>query len=111
MWTPSALTASTRSGVAVPDANAFFIDHPQLAWNSLDCCEPQPSGTSRAFVAGERDPHTLATYRDCRIRATDEKIAACQPGNWRTGRLSKVCGMAHMRIDGVNNGIRQHPAT
>ena len=30
----------------------------------------------RAIVAGERDPQVLAAYRDCRIKATEEEIAA-----------------------------------
>ena len=41
----------------------------------------------RAIVAGERDPHTLAAYRDCRIQATEEDIAASLLGNWRTEHL------------------------
>jgi transposase len=38
----------------------------------------------RAIVAGERDPLVLAAYRDCRIQATEEEIAASLLGNWRT---------------------------
>jgi transposase len=38
----------------------------------------------RAIVAGERDPQVLAAYRDCRIQATEEEIAASLLGNWRT---------------------------
>jgi transposase len=38
----------------------------------------------RAIVAGERDPQALAAYRDCRIQATEEEIAASLLGNWRT---------------------------
>ena len=35
-----------------------------------------------AIVYGERDPQVLATYRDCRIKAAEEEIAASLLGNW-----------------------------
>lgn len=41
----------------------------------------------RAIVAGERDPEVLAAYRDCRIKATEEEIAASLLGNWRDEHL------------------------
>jgi transposase len=41
----------------------------------------------RAIVAGERDPQVLAAYRDCRIKATEEEIAASLLGNWRDEHL------------------------
>lgn len=41
----------------------------------------------RAIVEGERDPHELASYRDARIKASEEEIAASLQGNWRTEHL------------------------
>ena len=41
----------------------------------------------RAIVAGERDPHTLAAYRDARIHASEDEIAASLLGNWRDEHL------------------------
>ena len=41
----------------------------------------------RAIVAGERDPHTLAAYRDARIHASEEEIATSLLGNWRDEHL------------------------
>ena len=41
----------------------------------------------RAIVAGEREPAELATYRDARIKASEEEIAASLQGNWRTEHL------------------------
>ena len=41
----------------------------------------------RAIVAGERDPRTLAAYRDARIHASEDEIAASLLGNWRDEHL------------------------
>ncbi len=41
----------------------------------------------RAIVAGERDPATLAGYRDRRCHASAEEIAAALSGNWREEHL------------------------
>jgi transposase len=41
----------------------------------------------RAIVAGERDPQELANYRDARIKASVEEIAASLQGNWRSEHL------------------------
>jgi transposase len=41
----------------------------------------------RAIVAGERDPQELAAYRDCRIKASEEEIAASLQGTWRAEHL------------------------
>jgi transposase len=41
----------------------------------------------RAIVAGERDPHALASYRDCRIKASEDDIAKSLLGNWRGEHL------------------------
>jgi transposase len=37
----------------------------------------------RAIVGGERDTHVLASYRDRRIKASEEEIAKSLQGNWR----------------------------
>ena len=41
----------------------------------------------RAIVAGERDPQELASYRDRRIKASQEEIAASLQGTWRAEHL------------------------
>jgi transposase len=41
----------------------------------------------RAIVAGERDPHKLATRRNYRIHASEEQIAKSLQGNWRAEHL------------------------
>lgn len=41
----------------------------------------------RAIVEGERDPHELASYRDARIKASEEEIASSLQGNWRSEHL------------------------
>jgi transposase len=44
----------------------------------------------RAIVQGERDPRELAAYRDCRIKASEEEIAASLQGNWRAEHLFEL---------------------
>lgn len=44
----------------------------------------------RAIVRGERDPQELAAYRDCRIKASAEEIAASLLGNWRDEHLFEL---------------------
>lgn len=41
----------------------------------------------RAIVAGERDPHKLATLRDKRLHADEETVARSLYGNWREEHL------------------------
>ena len=41
----------------------------------------------RAIVAGERDPHSLARYRDGRVKASAAQIAEALRGNWREEHL------------------------
>jgi len=41
----------------------------------------------RAIVAGERDGRVLATYKDPRIQASNEEIAASLQGSWRDEHL------------------------
>jgi transposase len=41
----------------------------------------------RAIVGGERSPEELASYRDARIKASEQEIAASLQGNWRAEHL------------------------
>ena len=41
----------------------------------------------RAIVEGERDPHRLAAFRDCRCRKTEAEIAEYLTGTWRSEHL------------------------
>ena len=41
----------------------------------------------KAILAGERDPHKLAAFRDPRVKASEEQIAQSLEGNWQPGLL------------------------
>jgi len=41
----------------------------------------------KAILAGERDPHKLAAFRDWRVKASEEKIARSLEGNWQEDLL------------------------
>src|SRR5215470_3369522 len=41
----------------------------------------------KAILAGERDPRQLAAYRDPRVKATEEELAAHLEGNWQEDLL------------------------
>jgi transposase len=41
----------------------------------------------KALLAGERDPHKLAAFRDCRVKASEEEIAQSLEGNWQPDQL------------------------
>ena len=41
----------------------------------------------KAILAGERDPHKLAVFRDPRVRASEEEIARYLEGNWQQDLL------------------------
>lgn len=41
----------------------------------------------RAIVEGMRDPEELASYRDARIKASEQEIAASLQGNWRAEHI------------------------
>jgi hypothetical protein len=41
----------------------------------------------KAILAGERDPHELAAYRDPRVKASEEEIARSLEGNWQDDLL------------------------
>ncbi len=58
----------------------------------------------RAIVAGERDPHQLATLRDRRLRADEATVARSLLGNWRQEHLFALAqALAH--YDFVNEQI------
>jgi transposase len=41
----------------------------------------------KAILAGERNPHVLAVFRDCRVKATEGEIARSLEGNWQEDLL------------------------
>jgi transposase len=41
----------------------------------------------KAILGGERDPHKLAVFRDCRVKASEEQIARSLEGNWQEDLL------------------------
>jgi len=41
----------------------------------------------KAILGGERDPHKLATFRDPRVKASEEQIARSLEGNWQEDLL------------------------
>jgi len=41
----------------------------------------------KAILAGERDPHELAAYRNARVQASEEQIAQSLEGNWQDDLL------------------------
>jgi transposase len=41
----------------------------------------------KAILAGERDPHKLAAFRDPRVKASEEQIAQSLEGNWQEDLL------------------------
>ena len=41
----------------------------------------------KAILAGERDPHKLAAFRDCRVQASEEQIARSLEGSWQPDLL------------------------
>src|SRR6201982_294334 len=41
----------------------------------------------QAILAGERDPHKLAEFRDPRVKASEEQIAQSLEGNWQPDLL------------------------
>ena len=41
----------------------------------------------KAILAGERDPHKLAAFRDPRVKASEEEIARSLEGNWEEDLL------------------------
>jgi len=41
----------------------------------------------KAILAGERDPHELAKFRDVRVKASEEQIARSLEGHWQEDQL------------------------
>ena len=41
----------------------------------------------KAILAGERNPHVLAVFRDCRVKASEGEIARSLEGNWQEDLL------------------------
>src|SRR5271165_4215407 len=41
----------------------------------------------KAILAGERNPHVLAVFRECRVKATEGEIARSLEGNWQEDLL------------------------
>jgi transposase len=41
----------------------------------------------KAILAGERDPHELAKFRDFRVKASEEQIARSLEGHWQEDQL------------------------
>ena len=41
----------------------------------------------KAILAGERDPHKLAAFRDWRVKASEEELARSLEGNWQADQL------------------------
>src|SRR5438270_8265357 len=41
----------------------------------------------KAILGGERDPHKLAAFRDCRVKASEEQVARSLEGNWQPDLL------------------------
>ena len=41
----------------------------------------------KAILAGERDSHKLAQFRDPRVKASEEQIAQSLEGNWQEDLL------------------------
>jgi transposase len=41
----------------------------------------------KAILAGERDPHKLAAFRDHRVKSSEEEIARSLEGNWQEDLL------------------------
>jgi hypothetical protein len=41
----------------------------------------------KAILAGERDPHELAAFRDSRVKASEEEITRSLKGNWQEDLL------------------------
>jgi len=55
----------------------------QLANVLTDVSGITGQATIKAILAGERDPHKLAAFRDPRVKATEEEIARSLEGNWQ----------------------------
>src|ERR1700716_3707804 len=59
----------------------------QLANVLSDVSGMTGQGIVKAILAGERDPHTLAAFRDWRVKASKDEIAQSLEGNWQEDLL------------------------
>ena len=91
-----ALRAVVRQRADKVKAQSRSIQHMQKALTQmniqLDSVVSNLTGKTgltivRQIVAGERDPHKLAAFRDRRLRATEETVARSLYGNWREEHL------------------------
>ena len=91
-----ALRALSRQRARLLRDQGRFVQHMQKAMTLMniqlanvisDVAGATGQKIVRAIVAGERDPHTLAAYRDARIHASEDEIAASLLGNWRNEHL------------------------
>ena len=60
----------------------------------------------RAIIAGQRDPYTLASLRNYRIKASEEEIAKSLQGNWRQEHLFAL-KQAVALFDAYSEQLRQ----
>ena len=91
-----ALRALSRQRARLLRDQGRFVQHMQKAMTLMniqlanvisDVVGTTGQKIVRAIVAGERDPGTLAAYRDVRIHASEAEIAASLLGNWRDEHL------------------------
>ena len=52
----------------------------------------------KAILAGERDPHKLAEFRDPRVKAREQEIARSLEGNWQVDLLFVAAGTGWLRV-------------
>ena len=60
----------------------------------------------RAIIAGQRDPYTLASLRNYRVKASEEEIAKSLQGNWRQEHLFSL-KQAVALFDAYSEQLRQ----
>lgn len=86
------LRSITRQRAMLLKSQARHVQHMQKALTQMniqlanvlaDVAGVTGQKIVRAIVAGERDTHTLAAYRDARVKATQEEIAKSLEGTWR----------------------------
>ena len=91
-----ALRALSRQRDMLIECQSRHIQHMQKALTQMnvqlanvitDLVGKTGQAIIRAIVAGERDPVTLAKFRDGRIHASHEEIAQSLQGNWREEHL------------------------
>src|SRR5205807_625399 len=59
----------------------------QLANGVSDVSGVTGQAIIKAILAGERDPHKLAEFRDPRVKASEEQVAQSLEGNWQQDLL------------------------